>query len=211
MEQGAPQGHTPHQAGDGEDDGPHCNDHQGEAPDELAGLADVGQDMLAAALGGVDRPAHAGEQPQGKGDHDDPLASHQLEAQPPGVIRTGKMVQVLDQGETSGREPRHPLEHRIEETQVVAGEEQGYGCDDGTEEPGQARDRHRLLAVEQGGGDLDHPENRTCDPCRTNTYQVVDGDGPLPCRRRYEDRHEHHAADQQDQRSQVMTDDPQVQ
>ena len=98
------------------DDGRHRESH-----DEASRLHNVRNNVLAAALGGIQRRIdRTPEQAQRQSDNDNALTADALHGEAPRIIGDRHMVDILHQ-RTARRGPRaHSLEHRIEHAAIMA-------------------------------------------------------------------------------------------
>ena len=97
------------------------NGHHREPHDEASRLHDVRNNVLAAALRGIQRRIdRTPEQAQRQSDNDNALTADALHGEAPRIIGDRHMVDILHQ-RTARRGPRaHSLEHRIEHAAIMA-------------------------------------------------------------------------------------------
>ena len=187
------------------------NDDKRDAQNELRRLNDVGNHVLASALGGVERRARAfAEDAERKRDDDESQTADQVHHESEHVVRVGEVVDVERDGGTRRGEARDAVEKRINISGVVPREKKWDRREEGEHDPCEARDRKRLATPQATGLDAQELQQRADNERDADTQQVALGGLPfLEHERRYE-RHRHKRREELGERTEVVPDNAQV-
>ena len=162
-----------HHRGDEDDD-------ERDAQNELRRLDDVGNHVLASALGGIERrPRTLAENAKRERDDDESQAADQVHHEAEHVVGVGEVVDVERDGGTCRRETRDAVEKRIHVGGVVPGQEKRDRCEEREHDPREARDRKRLATAQATRLDAQKLQQRADDKRDTDAQQVALGGLPF--------------------------------